>query len=128
MGQGRTTAAREQQLAGEPYSYPEYGPNALTSPDTNHHVVEGVAAAGKAPPNGGSDGQGTGSTPAAHLLAHVQQLYANVANGVRRNLNQTFFEKFYIDDLDVIDDELTPLFAEIHQAKHAFGGQSSPAT
>jgi site-specific DNA recombinase len=57
---------------------------------------------------------------ALHLLTDPQELYANVSNRVRRHLNQTFFHKFYLDDLEVIDDQLSPLFAEVHHAKEAF--------
>jgi site-specific DNA recombinase len=53
---------------------------------------------------------------ALHLVENPQQLYRDVADDVRRHLNQTFYERFYLDDLEVTDDEKTPLFAEIHQA------------
>jgi site-specific DNA recombinase len=53
---------------------------------------------------------------ALHLVNDPQKLYRNVADDVRRHLNQTFYERFYIDDLEVADDEKTPLFAEMHQA------------
>lgn len=53
---------------------------------------------------------------ALHLVEEPQRLYRDVADDVRRHLNQTFYERFYIDELEVVDDEKTPLFAEIHQA------------
>src|SRR5581483_2592595 len=53
---------------------------------------------------------------ALHLVEDPQRLYRNVADEVRRHLNQTFYERFYIDDLEVADDRKTPLFAEIHKA------------
>jgi site-specific DNA recombinase len=58
---------------------------------------------------------------ALHLVKDPQRLYRNVADDVRRHLNQTFYERFYIDDLEVTDDEKTPLFAEIHQAATDYG-------
>jgi site-specific DNA recombinase len=51
-----------------------------------------------------------------HLVEDPQRLYRNVTDDVRRHLNQTFYEGFYIDDLEVAGDEKTPLFAEIRQA------------
>lgn len=54
------------------------------------------------------------------LLANPQQLYRDGNNTIRRHLNQTFFLKFYIDDLEVVGDELTPLFAEVQHANNVF--------
>jgi site-specific DNA recombinase len=53
---------------------------------------------------------------ALHLVEDPQRLYHDVADDIRRHLNQTFYERFYIDDLEVAGDEKTPLFTEIHQA------------
>ncbi len=54
-----------------------------------------------------------------HLLADPQRVYAEGGNTVRRLLNQTFYERFYVDeiaDTTVPDDEKTPLFEELHEA------------
>ncbi|BDB41263.1 hypothetical protein IWGMT90018_17090 [Mycobacterium kiyosense] len=56
---------------------------------------------------------------ALHLVADTHALYQNGSNQVRRNLNDTFFQKLYIDDCEVVHDELKPLFAEIAEAKRA---------
>lgn len=53
---------------------------------------------------------------ALHLLANPQQLYRDVPDQVRRHLNQTFYQCFYLDDCEVTSDTKTPLFAEIHDA------------
>jgi hypothetical protein len=47
------------------------------------------------------------------------QLYHDGNSQVRRNLNDTFFQKLYIDDCEVVEDELKPLFAELSEAKRA---------
>ena len=57
------------------------------------------------------------------LLADPEQLYADGNNRIRRNLNQTFFHKFYIDELEVVDDERTPLFTEVQHAMDAFAAR-----
>ncbi|WP_172900533.1 recombinase family protein [Mycobacterium ulcerans] len=57
---------------------------------------------------------------ALHLVEDPQSLYANVPNEVRRHLNQTFYERFYIDDTEVANDQRTPLFAELEEAAHVF--------
>jgi hypothetical protein len=57
------------------------------------------------------------------LLVDTQQLYTDANNGVRRHLNQTFFHKFYIDEPDVIYDELNLHFAEVLHAKEAFAAE-----
>jgi site-specific DNA recombinase len=56
---------------------------------------------------------------ALHLVADTHQLYLSGNSQVRRNLNDTFFEKLYIDDCEVTHDVLKPLFAEIAEAKKA---------
>ena len=58
---------------------------------------------------------------ALHLVEDPCRLYHDVPDNVRRHLNQTFFERLYIDDLEVASDERSPLFAEIQlaQASHA---------
>lgn len=57
---------------------------------------------------------------ALHLVEDPQALYATVPNDIRRHLNQAFYERLYIDDMDVADDQRTPLFADLEAAKHAF--------
>jgi site-specific DNA recombinase len=57
---------------------------------------------------------------ALHLVEDPQRLYHYVANDVRRHLNQTFYERFYLDDLEVTDDEKTQIFSEIEQAATAY--------
>ncbi len=54
---------------------------------------------------------------ALHLVENPQRLYANTDNKVRRSLNQTFYQRFYVDDLEVTGDDKTPLFGEIHEAR-----------
>lgn len=56
---------------------------------------------------------------ALHLVANPHQLYRDGNNQVRRNLNDTFFQKLYIDDCEVVEDELRPLFAELTATKKA---------
>jgi site-specific DNA recombinase len=56
---------------------------------------------------------------ALHLVANPHQLYRDGNSQVRRNLNDTFFQKLYIDDCAVVEDELKPLFAEFSEAKEA---------
>ncbi|MEW1737581.1 recombinase family protein [Nocardia beijingensis] len=55
---------------------------------------------------------------ALHLMEDPRQLYATAANTVRRHLNQAFYQRFYLDDLEVADDEKTPVAAELHEAAH----------
>ena len=50
-----------------------------------------------------------------------QTLYSDVPDAIRRHLNQTFYNRFYIDDLEVTDDLKTPLFAELHEAQSVYG-------
>ena len=57
---------------------------------------------------------------ALHLLTDPHSLYTNAKNPARRHLNQTFFERFYLDDTQVVDDEKTPLFQEMADAKAAY--------
>ncbi|GAB2694244.1 hypothetical protein GCM10027089_14650 [Nocardia thraciensis] len=54
---------------------------------------------------------------ALHLLTNPYQLYADAKNPARRHLNQTFFERFYLDDTRVVEDQKTPLFQELAEAK-----------
>ena len=56
---------------------------------------------------------------ALHLVANPHQLYHDGNSQVRRNLNDTFFQKLYIDDCEVVEDELKPPFAELSEAKRA---------
>ncbi|NKY88168.1 hypothetical protein [Nocardia veterana] len=41
-------------------------------------------------------------------------------NNTRRHLNQTFFERFYLDDTEVVDDQRTPLFEEIAETQQIY--------
>jgi hypothetical protein len=52
-------------------------------------------------------------------LPYPHHLYRDGNSQIRRNLNDTFFEKLYIDDCEVVEDELTPLFAELTATKKA---------
>jgi len=56
---------------------------------------------------------------ALRLVANPHSLYRDGNSQVRRNLNDTFFVKLYIDDCEVANDELAPLFAELTEAKKA---------
>ncbi|MFI6169043.1 recombinase family protein [Nocardia sp. NPDC051052] len=56
---------------------------------------------------------------ALHLVADPYALYRDSIDAVRRHLNQTFYERLYIDDLAVTD-EKTSLFAELHDAGRAY--------
>lgn len=55
---------------------------------------------------------------ALHLLADPHRRYRDVSDTVRRHLNQTFFERFYVDQVDklVVTDEKTPLVDELLEA------------
>lgn len=56
---------------------------------------------------------------ALYLVANPHSLYRDGNSQVRRNLNDTFFQKLYIDDCEVADDELKPPFAELSATKKA---------
>ncbi len=56
---------------------------------------------------------------ALELLRDPADAYANAPDSVRRTLNQAFYERFYLDHLEVVDDQKKPLFAELHAAKQA---------
>ncbi len=60
---------------------------------------------------------------ALHLVSDPRKLYANVSNAARRHLNQTFFERIYLDDSRVTRDQKTPIFQEIADAKRAYLGE-----
>ncbi|MBF6234932.1 zinc ribbon domain-containing protein [Nocardia farcinica] len=62
---------------------------------------------------------------ALHLLENPQHLYATANDQVRRLLNQAFCERFYIDDLEVANDQKTLIAAELHEAAHAHRAASS---
>lgn len=62
---------------------------------------------------------------ALHLVDHPQSLYRSVDDSVRRHLNQAFYERFYIDDLEVVDDQKTPLFADLHEAAASYSAELS---
>lgn len=57
---------------------------------------------------------------ALRLLSNPRQLYQNGTDAIRRLLNETFFEQFYLDDPDVAADQKTPLFTELHDAHRAY--------
>ncbi|MFF0527793.1 recombinase family protein [Nocardia amikacinitolerans] len=57
---------------------------------------------------------------ALRLVANPRQLYHDGTDSIRRLLNETFFERFYLDDPDVATDEKTPLFSELHDAHRAY--------
>ncbi|MDO3334170.1 hypothetical protein [Mycobacteroides abscessus] len=65
---------------------------------------------------------------ALHLLANPQQLYHQNSHSVRRHLHQTFYERFYLDNLEVTDDAKTPLFADITAARTAFARTKTDST
>ncbi|BBZ06942.1 hypothetical protein MDOR_11110 [Mycolicibacterium doricum] len=54
---------------------------------------------------------------ALHLVADTHDLYQNGNSQIRRNLNDTFFQRLYIDDCEVTHDVLKPLFDDIAEAK-----------
>lgn len=43
------------------------------------------------------------------MVENPQTLYHAVEDKVRRHLNETFYERFYIDDLEATGDKKTPL-------------------
>jgi site-specific DNA recombinase len=56
------------------------------------------------------------------LVSNPAALYRDSPDDTRRQLNSTFYRRFYLDDepLAVADDELTPPFAEIQDANAAY--------
>ncbi len=70
-----------------------------------------------------SEQLGIGATVLRHaldLVAAPYALYTNSGPEVRRHLNETFYQRFYIDDPDDtaaprVDSELTSIFADLHQ-------------
>ncbi len=64
---------------------------------------------------------------ALHLVSDPVRLYRDGNDAVRRLLNETFYERFYLDDPDVADDEKTPLFADLHDAHLVYRQQSATA-
>lgn len=63
---------------------------------------------------------------ALRLVANPRQLYHDGTDSIRRLLNETFFERFYLDDPDVATDEKTPLFTELHDAHRAYRQRTTP--
>lgn len=63
---------------------------------------------------------------ALHLLADPKRLYRDVSDTVRRHLNDTFFERFYIDQVDelAVSDEKTPLVDELLEASRICTSQT----
>lgn len=56
------------------------------------------------------------------LVSDPATLYRDAPDDTRRQLNSTFYRRFYLDDepLAVADDELSPPFEQIHQAHAAY--------
>lgn len=57
---------------------------------------------------------------ALHLASDPQQLYQGADDATRRLLNETFYERFYLDDLEVVEDDKTPIMHELHDAHCAY--------
>ena len=55
-------------------------------------------------------------TSALDLIANPHVLYRDADDAVRRHLNQTFYERFYLDDNGVSSGVLNPPFDELHRA------------
>ncbi|UGT62881.1 recombinase family protein [Nocardia asteroides] len=64
---------------------------------------------------------------ALHLVADPHALYRDAPNSARRHLNQTFYERLYLDETTVTDEELSPLFQEINDAMREYV-RSNPGT
>lgn len=64
---------------------------------------------------------------ALRLLSNPRQLYEDGTDVIRRLLNETFFERFYLDDPEVADDDKTPLFTELHDAHRAYRHRTATA-
>ncbi|WP_083905781.1 ABC transporter transmembrane domain-containing protein [Nocardia transvalensis] len=64
---------------------------------------------------------------ALRLVSNPRQLYRDGTDPIRRLLNETFFERFYLDDPEVADDQKTPLFTELHDAHLAYRQRSTDA-
>lgn len=54
-------------------------------------------------------------TSALDLLRDPQQMYEDGSDAVRRHLNQTFFECFYVDIEGVLTDQLKEPFGDLHE-------------
>lgn len=66
-----------------------------------------------------------------HLLTDPYRMYADGADTVRRLLNQTFYERLYVDEgigTIVSEDEKTPLFEELHQASRTLQRRTATGT
>ncbi|MFD3431267.1 recombinase family protein [Nocardia fluminea] len=61
---------------------------------------------------------------ALHLMDDPQRLYLTATDSVRRHLNQAFYQRFYIDDLEVATDQKTPIATELQEAAHAYHGKT----
>ena len=61
------------------------------------------------------------------LVRSPKSMYDNGADSVRRLLNDTFYERFLIDDKQVVSSQLAPAFDELHQASLAFATAGSPS-
>ncbi|WP_433603564.1 recombinase family protein [Nocardia sp. CA-135953] len=57
---------------------------------------------------------------ALELVRDPAEAYAHASTTDRRQLNQTFYERFYLDHFEVVDDKKTPLFAELHDAQQEY--------
>lgn len=57
---------------------------------------------------------------ALSLAEEPQLLYERMPNDIRRHLNQTFYDRFLVDDLEVVHDRKMSLFDELHQAERVY--------
>ncbi|MEV6558326.1 recombinase family protein [Nocardia sp. NPDC051756] len=68
---------------------------------------------------------------ALDLIADPYALYRDAGPEVRRRLNETFYRRFYIDDLagsvvPRVTDDMNPVFADLHKTAHACRSAQSP--
>lgn len=54
------------------------------------------------------------------LLDNPYALYRDAEPKIRRHLNQTFYDAFYVDEIEVVDDDKKPLFGELHDAVRVY--------
>ncbi|MBF5002515.1 hypothetical protein IRT45_35980 [Nocardia sp. BSTN01] len=70
-------------------------------------------------------------THAFDLIATPFSLYRDSSPEVRRHLNETFYRRFYIDDLEdtmtpQVTDEMNPVFADLHRVARICRGVQTP--
>ncbi len=65
---------------------------------------------------------------ALELAEDPHGLYRDALPNIRRHLNQTFYERFYIDQIEVVDDQKAPLFAELHEAEQVYNETKADGT